>query len=206
MLGVYPTPKFARVKLEIATVASGEIFGRLYLARHADPLGFGKSRSRFSDPRRRVESNRFGVLYLGGSLNVCFLEAFLRDQRNGAIGDLPIAERELNIRSYAEIRVIETLRLVDLRGNAAIRMGVPSDVARASRHTLSRLWSLALHEHPEQPDGIIYLSRLNSETNLAIYDRAIKKLATHGVTPLIEVTGLANVLRGLNVALVASTP
>ena len=33
--------------------------------RFPNPLGFGKAPSRFSDPRRRVDANRFGILYLG---------------------------------------------------------------------------------------------------------------------------------------------
>jgi hypothetical protein len=202
MVGPRPTAAFARVKLETETIAVGERFGRLYLNRYPDPLGFGKTPSRFSDPRRRIERHRFGVLYLGGSLKVCFLEALLRDQRNGAVGDFPLSEGELHTRHYAEIAIARELTLVDLRGDKAIRMGVPSDVARASQQSLSRVWSVAFFEHPEKPDGIIYPSRLNAETNLAIYDRAVPKLVTHRVTPLIDVRGLAEILDDLKVALV----
>jgi hypothetical protein len=203
MVGPRPTPAFASVKLETATVAPGRRFGRLYFDRYPNPLGFGKTPSRFSDPRRRIPRNRFGVLYLGESLKVCFLEALLRDQRNGTIGDFPLAERELYVRQYAEIAVARELTLVDLCDDAAIRMGVPSDVARASQQSLARSWSLAFHEHPERPDGIIYPSRLNAETNLAIYGRAISKMTVHSVTPLINAKGLADVLDDLKVALVA---
>jgi hypothetical protein len=205
MVGPRPTSAFASVKLETATVAPGRRFGRLYFDRYPDPLGFGKTPSRFSDPRRRIPSRRFGVLYLGESLKVCFLEALLRDLRDGVAGDFPLAERELHVRQYAEIAVADELKLVDLRGDAAIRMGVPSDVARASQQSLARAWSLAFHEHPEQPDGIIYPSRLNAETNLAIYGRAISKLTARSVTPLIKARGLAQVLDELKVALAAST-
>lgn len=45
-------------------------FGRIYLNAYPDPLGFGKSPSRFSDPRRRIAANRFSVLYLGGTGHV----------------------------------------------------------------------------------------------------------------------------------------
>jgi len=97
---------------------------------------------------------------------------------------------------------VRELTLVDLRDDAAIRMGVPSDVARASQQSLARAWSVAFYEHPEKPDGIIYPSRLNLETNLAIYDRAVRKLIVHRVMPLIDAAGLANVLDDLKVALV----
>jgi hypothetical protein len=203
MAGPKPTSAFSTVKLETAKIGPGWRFGRLYFGRYADPLGFGKTPSRFGDPRRRIPSNRFGVLYLGKSLKTCFLEALLRDSRNGVVGDFPLAEHELHIRKYAEITAAHELTLVDLRGDAAIRMGVPSDVAGASQQSLARWWSVAFYEHPEQPDGIIYPSRLNTETNLAIYGRAISKLTVHSVTPLINAKGLADVLDELKVALVA---
>jgi hypothetical protein len=203
MVGGRATAEFATVELETATVAAGQRFGRLYSSRYTDPLGFGKTPSRFSDPRRRIERNRFGVLYLGESLKVCFLEAVLRDQRNGAVGDFLLSEHELRARRYAEIAIARELTLVDLRGDAAIRMGVPSDVVRGSQQSLSRWWSVAFHEHPQKPDGIIYSSRLNAETSLAVYDRAIAKLAVTRVTPLIAARGLANILTDLRVALVS---
>lgn len=171
------------------------------MARFKDPLGFGKSPSRFSDPRRRATGNRFGVLYLGSSLKVCFIEAVLRDQGDGRIDFLLLDERDLAVRSYATIEVTAALSLVDLRGDGPLRMGIPSDVTRGSKQSLARRWSVAIHDHPTRPDGIIYPSRLNGETNLAIYGRAIPKLRalTHG--PLLKETGLAAVLRELKVGL-----
>ena len=168
---------------------------------YPDPLGFGKTRSRFSDPRRRVARSRFGVLYLGASLKVCFLEALLRDSRNGVIGDYPINESELSSRNFVEIEVVRSLTLVSLMGDDPVRMGVPSDVARASKQALARAWSVAFHEHPTAPDGIIYASRLNGETNLAIYDRAVPKLRALPEVTLIRAPGLAGVLNDLKVAL-----
>ena len=142
MPGLRPTKAFTGATLELATIGPGQRFGRLYHERYPDPLGFGKTKSRFSDPRRRPEDKRFGILYLGSTLKGCFVEAILRDRRNGAVGDYPIEEAELLRRRYAEIVVTSSLSMVDLRG-----------------------------------DGRIYSSRLNEETNLAIYDRAISKLS-----------------------------
>ena len=90
-----PTSAFRKVKLETETISATKRFHRLYLDTYPKPLGFGKSPSRFSDPRRRIDAHRFGVLYLGQSLKVCFLEALLRDKRNGTVGDFPVAESEL---------------------------------------------------------------------------------------------------------------
>ena len=206
MAGARPPEAFSASSLEIHTVAVGERFGRVYLSRHPDPLGYGKTPSRFSDSRRRIAANRFGVLYLGESLKVCFLEAVLRDDRDGVVGPFAMAEDELHQRYYAEIETTSTLRLVDLRGEYAIRMGVPTDVHHASKQTLARLWSVAFHNHPNTPDGIIYPSRLNGQTNLAIYSRAISKLKVHRLRKLIAAPELDQVLDDLAVELVAHDP
>lgn len=202
MPGVPPPPDFERAKLEIETIPRGRTFGRIYWSTYPDPLGYGKSPSRFSDPRRRLDANRFGVLYLGDSLKVCFLETVLRDRREGIIDDLPIEEVELTRRRYAEIATTTDLRLVDLRGDNGVRMGVPTDVVRAQRQTLARQWSLAFHEHPSQPDGILYPSRLNGATNLAIYNRSIGKLQPKRVVTLLGALGLAQILEDFRVGLV----
>ncbi|NKK03296.1 RES domain-containing protein [Rhizobium leguminosarum bv. viciae] len=127
MAGIKPPSGFEQ-PLDIETVPAGRRFGRIYGSAFPDPLGFGKTPSRFSDPRRRDAANRFGVLYLGETLKVCFLEAVLRDRRDGLSGDLPIEEKEIYSRRYAEIETITELSLVDLRDDHAIRMGVPTDV------------------------------------------------------------------------------
>jgi len=203
MAGTRPPATFARSKLEIAIVRAGRRFGRIYADAYPDPIGYGKSPSRFSDPRKRKPDGRFGVLYLGETLKVCFLEAVLRDQREGLIGDLPMELKEIETRRYVEIETMSALHLVDLREDHAIRMGVPTDVARSSRQTLARTWSKAFYEHPAAPDGIIYPSRLNGHTNLAIYDRAIAKLTPVRVVRLMGATGLADVLDDLRVSLIA---
>lgn len=204
MAGVNPPAGFERQRLDIETVPSGRRFGRIYASDFPDPLGFGKTASRFSDPRRRDATKRFGVLYLGETLKVCFLEAVLRDRRDGLIGDLPIDEKEIYARRYAEVETIAELSLVDLRDDHAIRMGVPTDVAKSSRQRLARSWALAFHEHQSLPDGIIYPSRLNGHTNVAVFERAVSKLAPARVIPLIGAQGLAAVINDLRVSLVDS--
>ncbi|WP_027038869.1 RES family NAD+ phosphorylase [Mesorhizobium ciceri] len=200
MPGVLPPSDFGRAKLEIETIPSGQTFGRTYWGSYPDPLGYGKSLSRFSDPRRRAATNRFGVLYLGDSLRVCFLEAVLRDRREGVVDDLPMEEVELTQRRYAEIATTAGLRL-DLRGDNAVRMGVPTDVARAQRQNLARRWSVAFHEPPVSAGWDHYPSRLNGATNLAIYNRSIAKLQPKRVVTLLGAPGLAQVLEDFRLGL-----
>ena len=196
-----PTKAFAGVTLDLATIPAGQRFGRIYPARYPDPLGVRKTPSRFSDPRRRVAVNRFGVRYLGTSLKVCFVEAVLRDVRNGVVGDYPIGESDIRARHYAAIETIEPLRVVDLRDDGPLRMGVPSDVVRGSNQSLARSWSVAFHTHPNCPNGVIYPSRLNGEVNLALYDRAVGNVAAASTGSLFAAAGLAGVLNVLKVAL-----
>ncbi|WP_245364266.1 hypothetical protein [Sinorhizobium americanum] len=80
----------------------------------------------------------FLPLHVGDTLKVCFLEAVLRDRGDGLVGDLPLKEKEIYARRSAEIEPIVDLRLVDLREDHAIQMGVPTDVAKSSRQTLAR--------------------------------------------------------------------
>jgi len=199
---VFAPKGFAGESFHAHELAAGQRSGRIYLRRYPNPLGFGKTPSRFSDPRRRIAANRFGVLYLGETLKVCFLEAVLRDQRDGAIGDLPIEEVELHTRQYAKIEITLPLRTVDLRDQGATVMGVPTDVAKASSQSLARAWSVAFHEHPEKSDGIIYPSRLNGHTNLTVFDRAIPKLRVVDTIKLIAAPGLATVLNDLRVSII----
>lgn len=141
------------------------------------------------------------MLYLGSTLKVCFVEAVLRDEGDGRIGDLLIDERDLAVRRYVEVKISTSLSLLDLRDDGPLRIGVPSDVVRGSKQSLARQWSVAFHDHPAQLDGIIYPSRLNGETNLAIYDRAIGKLSVASSGPLLKQPALAHVLRDLRVGL-----
>ena len=197
-----PPPHFPGAQLDTVRIGRQRRFGRIYYSKHPDPLGFGKPPSRFSDPRRRVAASRYGVLYLGSTLKGCFVEAILRDERNGNVGDWPIEEAELRQRRYATIAVASPLVVVDLTGDGPIRMGIPSDVVGARSQGLARSWSLALHEHPDQVDGILYPSRLNEERNLAIFDRAVSKLSVSAECDLLAAPGFASVLRDLKVALV----
>lgn len=170
------------------------------MAGFPDPLGYGKSKSRFSDPRRRKAANRFGVLYLGETLAVCFLEAVLRDRKDGMAGELELEERELDDRRYIEVEAVSSLRIVDLRENNAVAMGVPSEVLRGARQHLGRAWSVAFHDHPDGVDGIIYPSRLNGHISLAVYGRAVGKLRLTRLRRLADVAELAPVLDDLEVA------
>lgn len=199
-----PAKGFGSSAIELESVRTGLRWFRLYPSRYPNPLGFGFSPSRFSDPRIDFEErDRFGVIYFGSSLKVCFLERILRDRRNGRLGDVPIPYTELEGLTCAEITTVKPLKVVDLRGDRPVKMGVPTDAVRASGHRLGQHWSLAFWLHKQRPDGVLYPSRLNEEINLALYDVALPKMRVSGTRPLIEYRAeLAALIREFKLAIV----
>ena len=124
---VLPGPAFAARPLVLKTVSSGEVWRRIYETRFPDPLGWGPGLSRFSDPT----GHAFGVVYLGVSAKVAFVETILRDAADGRGGDLLLEMAEIEKRTLASLRLIADLHLVDLTDDGRLRMGVPSDVVGA---------------------------------------------------------------------------
>jgi RES domain-containing protein len=182
-----PPKGFGSSKLELAPIKTGIKWFRLYSSRYPAALGFGFSSSRFSDPRIKLaEKNRFGVIYFGSSLKVCFLERVLRDLRNGQIGEVPISYAELEQLVCAEVTIDRPLNAVDLRGDSPIKTGVPTHAVRASSHRLGQRWSLAFWLHKQRPHGILYPSRLNEEICLALYDVALPNVRVSRMLPFLQ--------------------
>jgi hypothetical protein len=108
------------------------------------------------------------VCYFGTTLEVCFAETFLRNPpvRILALDDLAG-------RSIATVEVRRDLRLVPIHGPSLARLGVTAELASGNDYATSQLWSRALWEHGNQPDGILYRSRHDdSALCAAVYDRA----------------------------------
>ncbi|MBD3847301.1 MAG: RES family NAD+ phosphorylase [Bosea sp.] len=182
-----PPLDFASRRLKLTTLGPGRPWYRLYESRHPDALGFGYGSSRFSAPEAgSAVVDRFGVVYFGSSMKVCFAEAILRDAGVGMSGLIPFEMGELERYACAEVVVTTDLYLVDLRGDGLVQMRMPTDAARARDHRLGQQWSRAFWLNDARPDGIIYESRLNGEANIAVYDRALSKLGVSDVRPMME--------------------
>jgi len=195
---VLPGAAFAGRSLILKTVAAGEVWRRMYETAHPDPLGWGPGLSRFSDPTGKA----FGLVYLGSSAKVAFVESILRDAADGRGGDCLVEMAEIEKRSLASIRVAAPLRLIDLSGDGPLLMGVPSDVVGAADQSLAQVWSVAFHGHKDQPDGVYYPSRLNEERCIALYDRAVGKLETVAAPRLLDCRPvLAAILNALEIAI-----
>ena len=176
------TPKPALPKrLPSIQVKAGTRWMRIHApGRNALWFGPGSGRQpihRFDDPE-----GRFRVCYFGTTLEVCFAETFLRNPpvRILALDDLAG-------RSIATVEVRRELRLVPIHGPSLARLGVTAELASGSDYAASRLWSRALWEHSDKPDGILYRPRHDdSALSVALYDRAKDGLAIVGDRSLSE--------------------
>ena len=72
----------------------------------------------------------------------------------------------------------------------------------AKDQTLARIWSAAIHTHPDQPDGVYFASRLNGQGCIALYDRALAKLEAVSTPRLLDCgVELAQILDDLDIAI-----
>ena len=200
-----PPKGFESSKIELASIRTGTKWYRLYSSSHPDPLGFGFSPSRFSDPRLKLpEKDRFRRLSILVHLSKsAFSNECLRDLRNGQLGDVPIPYAELEQLTCAEVTMARPLNTVDLRGDNPIKMGVPTDAVRASSHRLGQKWSLAFWLHKQRPHGILYASRLNEEICLALYDVALPNVRVSTTRPFVEYKAeVASLIREFKLAIV----
>jgi hypothetical protein len=131
---------------------------------------------RFDDPQ-----GKFGVLYAARKQNGAFAEVFLRELASRLI-DLD----EVIQRGLSELH-LSPLRCVDLTGNVLRSLACDNRIATDINYEQTQKWSRALHDHPAQPDGLIYLSRHDPQFHcLAIFERAKKKIRTGVPTQLIS--------------------
>jgi hypothetical protein len=126
------------------------------------PLHFGKSgEQRFDDPQRN-----FGVLYVATDIRGAFVETFLRNRTDRHVSLAALDERDVS-----EVLFPESLRLVDLTAHGLSRLGADARLTSGD-YTASQRWALALYQHPEQPDGILYCSRHDLSCRcVAVFDR-----------------------------------
>jgi hypothetical protein len=64
------------------------------------------------------------------------------------------------------------------------------------------LWSAAIREHEAEPHGLLYPSRLNGETNLVLYDRAMAAMSLVEVGPLLDWPEVPGIIDALELATV----
>jgi hypothetical protein len=181
----HPNPPidFNTRKLPLAVVNRSWI--RSHHQRFA-PIHFGTSGlNRFDAP-----ASEFGVLYVAADPHGAFIETFGR-----RLGETRVELVHVASRTLSQVDQTRPLHLVDITGAGLPQMGADARLGTGD-YRLSRRWSLALYEHPEQPDGILYRSRHDpSRICAAIFGRAADALTA---------TSLGSLADARNVALLAT--
>lgn len=136
-------------------------------AKHA--LDMRASPSRFCDGRS------YAVLYGAVDFDTCFIEVVVRDRFVGK-NDRTVPYGELTTRAWVEFSSRVPLRLIDLQLDGAIRLGAPTDAAKARNQAAGRALSKSIHDGHPDIDGFMYESRLTGMTCYAIFERAVGKL------------------------------
>jgi hypothetical protein len=138
---------------------------------HKDsPLGMGFGQTRFSSPK-----DAFRLLYLAQDTRTAIAETIIRDRFQDR-SKRELLEDEFDNYSIAAIRKADPLNLVDLRFEGASLLGVSTDAVRAKAQRQGRILSQALYDRTAL-DGVVYMSRITNRECVAVYDRAVVKLA-----------------------------
>ena len=181
-----PPRRFAQSELHVDVVRAADLF-RISSYAKREPH-FGRSgANRFDDDRTR-QAGRFGTCYCGLALSVAFAETVLHDEVPVS-GRFAVAEASLTARFVVTFQDAE-LVLADLTGAALKRSGIDPSISTTEQLDLTRRWAMAIHRHPRNVDGILYMSRhMNSHKAVAVFDRAAKRLQAAQYTPLQDFPG-----------------
>jgi hypothetical protein len=154
--------------LPITTIRSGAAWLRIYLLAYSPEYFDATDRHRFNAP-----NGEFGTLYAGADDHCAFVETFGRDL------DLrSVSMRDLALRGRARVEIIRDLRLVDLTGAGLAQIRADGRLTTGD-YKVAQHWSLAFHEHPDRPDGLMWRSRFDqSRVCFALYERARASIQT----------------------------
>jgi hypothetical protein len=178
----FPLPPDDLNKRELKLMEVRGSLYRIHGLKH-EAIHFRKTDSSSKDPGYRFDDpeGKFGVLYAAIEENGAFAEVFLRELASKLI-DLD----EVILRGLSELH-ISPLRCADLTGEGLRMIGCDNRIATEIDYARTQRWSRALHDHPAEPDGLIYLSRHDPQFRcLVIFDRARKKIRTKRPAQLIS--------------------
>jgi hypothetical protein len=127
-------------------------------------------------------SGRFGVLYVGLSRAGAAAETLLRNPQR-----LMISTPEIADRAATELACPRELRVVKLYGPGLQTVGTDNAISTGPYEPCG-LWSDALWDHPDRPDGIAYQSRHDSnEICFALFERPGMMFDIRSTKPLTAI-------------------
>ena len=188
------------LKSQVLPIVEVPVARLFRVSRHTagEPFHGRAGTNRFDD-RARVKRNRFGTCYLGLSLEVAIAETVLHDLMP-VRGRFKVAATELASRQVVRFKG-ETLKLVDLTGASLKALVGSSHISTITPYDIPQKWAAALHAHPANVDGILFMSRqLNDQKAVVVFSRAGHKLKSPTYTPLLQVKGALGAITTLRIS------
>ena len=148
-------------------------------------------------PSRFIPSGEiFGGLYAAMNMTTAIAETIVRDNfEHVSMSERVIYSEEVGDCCIAEISTKRQLKLLNLTGPNAFRLGISTDTVSAKHYGDGQEVSKNLYRAFPHIDVILYDSRLSKEQCVVVYDRAIpKKLMTGQVMRLSETGSIVTAL------------
>lgn len=198
-MSLKPPPRaLASLSLPTQTLAASKLF-RVSRFASGEPF-FGRTASNRFDDRSAPKSRRFGTCYCGLDLPTALAETLLHDEI-AVRGGFSLPWGELASRQLVRFRGGASLVLADLTGVALKTLGGDGSLSTVTPYRLPQAWAMAVHRHPQQVDGILYMSRhLNDRQAVVLFDRAAAKLGTAAFTPLPRARRVMEAVAGLRIS------
>jgi hypothetical protein len=164
--GAAPPPPawLGRKSLPVDVLPASTVLHRIHHA-SLGPVFFGPGAGVPPTYRFDSASSRFGVLYVGLSRAGAVAETLLHNPQR-----LMVATSEITDRAATELACGRELRVAKLYGSGLQAVGSDNAISTGPYEPCG-LWSDALWDHPDKPDGIAYQSRHDSnEICLALFE------------------------------------
>lgn len=176
MVVVHFPPPSRSIAPQFLTLASNDILIRIFDPTKYDATAISFRNygpiSRFDHHLRypqRLDPDR-SIIYAGCTLSCCIVEIF-------GTGGIVRLERQ----QIAFITLKDTLKLLDLRGSAAMAAGTVAALSSITQRDISQAWGKYFYENPQlydKIDGLLFAGAHNGEDAIALYERAESKLAS----------------------------
>lgn len=198
-MSLKPPPRaLSSLSLATRTVPASALY-RVSRFASGEPF-FGRTASNRFDDRSLARGGRFGTCYFGLDLQTAIAETVLHDAV-AVRGKFSVPWDELASRQLVRLKGGAPLVLADLTGVALKTLGGEGSLSTITPYRLAQSWAMAVHRHPQQVDGILYMSRhLNDRQAVVVFDRAGAKLGTATYTPLPRARGVMEAVAGLRIS------
>lgn len=150
-------------------------------------LAFASSEPSFRNAavyRFDAPDKSFGTLYAARDFATCFFETIVRE------GGPEIPRSEYESRGVACLLVDALkLRLVPLHGDGAKQLGLNLAQLASADYSVTQALAKEIHDHPEQPHGIVYRSRFDDGAfAVVLFERARPHVRLFPSTSVVALT------------------